>query len=309
MKNLPKRNALDKKMDRLLSLDQQGKLNTSLKSRALRKILANRLALFGLILFVVILFISIAAPLFTQFKPTQLDLMNKLTAPNAIHIWGTDQLGRDIWARALYGGRISMFVGLGSALGAAVIGVTLGTLVGYKGGWLDAVILKVSDVFMSFPQIIIILIVMAITKASLTNIMIIFILTGWPSMYRMTRSQILSIKEQDFVQALRAFGIGDLKVCFKHMLPNAIGPIFVNITLSTAMFILQESSLSYLGLGVPPEVPTWGNILNIVNGRFDYIQQYWWLWVPTGTILTLFILAINFIGDGLRDASDPTQIG
>lgn len=304
-----KRNSLTIKMDRLLALDQQGKLKTNLKSRALRKILANQLAIIGLVLFVVILVLCIGAPLFTQFKPTQLDLMNRLAAPSSLHIWGTDQLGRDIWARALYGGRVSIFVGLGSALGAAIIGVTLGTLVGYKGGWLDAVILKISDVFMSFPQIIIILIVMAITKASLNNIMIIFILTGWPSMYRMTRSQILSIKEQDFVQALRAFGIGDLKVCFKHMLPNAIGPIFVNITLSTAMFILQESSLSYLGLGVPPEIPTWGNILNIVNGRFDYIQQCWWLWVPTGTILTLFILSINFIGDGLRDASDPTQIG
>lgn len=304
-----KKSALDRKMDRLLVLDQQRRGQSKQKNRALRKILANRLAVLGVVLFVIIVLMSVAAPLITQFKPTDLDLLNTLIEPNGVHLFGTDQLGRDIFARTLYGGRTSIVVGLGSALGAAVIGVTLGTYAGYKGGWLDNLILKASEVFMAFPQIIIILIVMAITKASLTNIMIIFVLTGWPSMYRMTRSQILSIKEQDFVQALRAFGIGDMKICFKHMLPNAIGPIFVNITLSTAMFILQESALSYLGLGVPPEVPTWGNILNVVNGRFDYIQQYWWLWIPTGIVLTLFILAINFIGDGMRDASDPTQIG
>lgn len=309
MSNTIRKTALDRKMDRLLALEEQGQLKTNLKSRAFRKILANKLAVLGVVLFVIIVILSVAAPLFTKFSSTQLDLRSMLTAPNETHLFGTDQLGRDIWARMLYGGRISILVGFGSAIGAALIGVTLGIYVGYKGGWLDSLILKFSEIFMAFPQIIIILIVMAITKASLTNIVVIFILTGWPSMYRMTRSQILSIKEQDYIQALRAFGIGDLKICFKHMLPNAIGPIFVNITLSTAMFILQESALSYLGLGVPPEVATWGNILNIVNGRFDYIQQYWWLWVPTGAMLTIFILAINFIGDGLRDASDPTQLG
>lgn len=309
MKNTIRKTGLDKKMDRLLQLEEAGKLKTTMKSRSLRKISANKLALVGGGLFIIICVLCFLAPLFTKYAPGALDLRNKLTGPGPEHIMGTDQLGRDIWARILYGGRISIIIGFGSALGAALIGVSLGMYAGYKGGFLDAAILKISEVFLSFPQIILILIIVAVTGASLTNIIAIFILTGWPSMYRMTRSKVLSIREEEFVQALRAFGISDLRICFKHMLPNAIGPIFVNITLSTAMFILQEAALSFLGLGVPQELATWGNIINVVSGRLDYIQDYWWLWVPAGAMLTLFVLSINFIGDGLRDASDPTQIG
>lgn len=225
---------------------------------------------------------------------------------------GTDQMGRDVWTRILYGGRISIVVGLGSALGAALIGVTLGLFVGYKGGLLDATIMKIADIFMSIPQMVLIIIMVALVGQSLENLIIIFILTGWPSMYRMARSQVLSLKEREFVQALRAFGISDLKIAFKHLLPNAIGPIVVNITLSTAMFILQEAALSVLGYGVPQEQATWGNIINVITNagtiRFDWLE-YWWMWLPCSIMLILFVMAINFIGDGLRDASDPTQIG
>lgn len=301
--------ALNKKMDKLLALETSGKLKTSNSSRMLRKIKANKLAVAGIVLFVLIMVLCIFAPLFTKYTSTQFVLKDKLLGPNADHFLGTDQMGRDIWARMLYGGRISIIVGLGSALGSALIGVSLGTYGAYKGGLFDATIVKLGDIFLSFPQIVLVIIISAITGPSLINLIVIFILTGWPSMYRMTRSQILSIKEQEYVQALRAFGVNDFKICFKHMLPNATGPIFVNITLSTAMFILQESALSFLGLGVPPEVATWGNVINIVNGRFDYLVNYWWLWLPTGVMLTLFVLSINFIGDGLRDATDPTQIG
>ena len=221
-------------------------------------------------------------------------------------------MGRDIWSRMLYGGRISIIVGLGSALGAALLGVTLGLFVGYKGGWLDKIIMKIADIFMSIPQMVLIIIIVALIGQSMENLIVIFILTGWPSMYRMARSQVLSLKEEEFVQALRAFGISDLKIAFKHMLPNAIGPIVVNITLSTAMFILQEASLSVLGYGVPQEIATWGNIINVITNsgtiRFDWLG-YWWMWLPCSIMLILFVLSINFIGDGLRDASDPTQIG
>lgn len=235
-----------------------------------------------------------------------------MVSPCAEHLFGTDQMGRDIWSRMLYGGRISIIVGLGSALGAALIGVSLGMFVGYKGGWLDALILKISDVFLSFPQMVLIIIIVALVGQSLQNMIIIFILTGWPSMYRMARSKVLSLKEEEFVQALRAFGISDLKIAFKHMLPNTVGPIVVNITLSTAMFILQEASLSVLGYGVPQEIATWGNIINVITNagviRYDWLG-YWWMWLPCAIMLILFVLSINFIGDGLRDASDPTQIG
>ena len=307
-----RKTALDRRMDRIRSLEESGKLATKLTNRTLRKVLSNKLAVLGAILFVVICILCFAAPMFTHWGPTQISLRDRMAVPSAEHIFGTDQMGRDIWSRMLYGGRISIVVGLGSALGAALIGVTLGMYVGYKGGWLDAIILKISDVFLAFPQMVLIIIMVALVGQSLQNMIIIFILTGWPSMYRMARSKVLSLKEEEFVQALRAFGISDFKIAFKHLFPNTVGPIVVNITLSTAMFILQEASLSVLGYGVPQEIATWGNIINVITNagtiRFDWLG-YWWMWLPCAVMLILFVLAINFIGDGLRDASDPTQIG
>lgn len=307
-----RKTALDRRMDKIKALEERGRLSTKLTSRTLRKILSNKLAVFGAVLFVVICVLCFGAPLFTQYEPTAISLRDRMAGPSAAHIFGTDQMGRDIWARMLFGGRISIVVGLGSALGAAIIGVTLGMYAGYRGGWLDKLILKVSDVFLSFPQMVLIIIMVALVGQSLHNMIFIFILTGWPSMYRMARSKVLSLKEEEFVQALRAFGISDLKITFKHMFPNAVGPIVVNITLSTAMFILQEASLSVLGYGVPQEIATWGNIINVITNagtiRYDWLG-YWWMWLPCAVMLILFVLAINFIGDGLRDASDPTQIG
>ena len=299
-------------MDKIRAAEESGKLSGKMTNRTLRKLTSNKLAVFGVILFVVICVLCFAAPLFTSYSPTAISLRDKIAPPSAEHIFGTDQMGRDIWSRMLYGGRISIIVGLGSALGAALLGVTLGLFVGYKGGWLDKIIMKIADIFMSIPQMVLIIIIVALIGQSMENLIVIFILTGWPSMYRMARSQVLSLKEEEFVQALRAFGISDLKIAFKHMLPNAIGPIVVNITLSTAMFILQEASLSVLGYGVPQEIATWGNIINVITNsgtiRFDWLG-YWWMWLPCSIMLILFVLSINFIGDGLRDASDPTQIG
>ncbi len=307
-----KKTALDRKLDKIRADEESGKLGTKLTNRTLRKLTSNKLAVFGVILFVVICVLCFAAPLFTQYSPTAISLREKIAPPSVNHIFGTDQMGRDIWSRMLYGGRISIVVGLGSALGAALLGVTLGMYVGYKGGWLDNIIMKIADIFMSIPQMVMIIILVALVGQSLENLIIIFILTGWPSMYRMARSKVLSLKEEEFVQALRAFGISDLKIAYKHLLPNALGPIVVNITLSTAMFILQEASLSVLGYGVPQEIATWGNIINVITNagtiRFDWLG-YWWMWLPCAIMLILFVLSINFIGDGLRDASDPTQIG
>lgn len=299
---------LNKQMDRILAREEAGIRPKQKGSRTLRKLLANKLSVAGIIIFVIVLFMCLAAPLFTSYDPTRVDLLHRLEGPSKAHIFGTDRIGRDVWARILYGGRISIGVGLGSALIATVIGVSLGAIAGYKGGWLDSVVMKVSEVLMSFPQMILVLILVTITGQSLWNLIFIFSLTGWPSMYRMTRSQMLSLREQEYVQALKAFGIGSFRIAFKHILPNAIGPIFVNITLSTAMFILQEASLSFLGLGVPLEIATWGNILNAAQD-LTILTNAPWIWLPTGIVVTLFVISINFIGDGLRDASDPTQIG
>ena len=287
------KHSLDRKMDRILERENSGRIKKGIRNRALRKLFANRLSVLGFIIFIVILVMCLGAPLFTQYSATKVDLRNILSPPTSSHIFGTDKIGRDIWARILYGGRISIGVGLGSALVATVLGVSLGTMAGYKGGWFDGIIMKVSEILMSFPQIILVLILVTITGQSLWN---------------MARSQMLSLREEEYVQALKAFGIGSMRIAFVHMLPNAIGPIFVNITLSTAMFILQEASLSFLGLGVPLEVATWGNILNAAQDLM-ILKNSWWVWLPTGIVVTLFVVGINFIGDGLRDATDPSQIG
>lgn len=312
MSEIVKKSSLDRKMDKIKALEESGQLNSKLRNRTLSKIRSNKLAIIGVAIFLIICILCFAAPLFTKYSPTKISLKERMAPPSADHIFGCDQMGRDVWCRMLYGGRISILIGLGSALGAAILGVSLGMYVGYKGGWADKIILKISELFLSFPQMVLIIIVVALVGQSLQNMIIIFILTGWPSMYRMARSKVLSLREQEFVQALRAFGISDSLIAFKHLLPNAVGPIVVNITLSTAMFILQEASLSVLGYGVPQEIATWGNIINVITNsgtiRFDWLQ-YWWMWLPCSIMLVLFVLSINFIGDGLRDASDPTQIG
>ncbi len=161
---------------------------------------------------------------------------------------------------------------------------------------------------MSFPHMILIMLFVAIAGQSLLNLMIIFTITGWGSMYRLTRARMLSLREEEYVQALRAFGLSSFTICYKQILPNTLGPIMVNITLSTAMVILAEAALSFLGLGVPLHIPTWGNILNVAQD-LRILQHYWWVWLPVGTMISLFVLSVNFIGDGLRDSTDPTQQG
>ena len=224
------------------------------------------------------------------------------------HIFGTDKLGRDVFTRTLYGGRLSMLIGLGSALIAAVIGVLLGCYGGYKGGIFDKVVLRLSEVFMSFPQLILVMMLGMIFGRGLGNLIFIFVLTGWGGVYRQARARMLSLREEEYVQSMKAFGINDFVIAYKHMLPNAIGPIVVNLTLSTAMFILDEAAMSFLGLGVPPEIATWGNILNAAQDVFT-MQNYWWQWLPVGIVVSLFVISINCIGDGLRDSTDPTQMG
>lgn len=300
--------SLNKKFDKILAREEAGELSSNSGSRALKKLLNNRLALVGLILFSIIIFTAVFAPLFTSADPMKINLRNLSQPPSSDHWFGTDKTGRDVFARVLYGGRISILVGLGSGIIAAIIGVLVGAYTGYKGGWLDVIALRVSELFMSFPQIILVLLLVSIIGQSLINLMIIFVLTGWGGMYRMARARMLSLREEEYVQALQSFGLSTATICYKHILPNALGPIMVNITLSTAAFILAEAGLSFLGLGVPASIPTWGNILNVAQ-EIRVLQNFWWMWLPVGATISLFVLSVNFIGDGLRDATDPSQQG
>ena len=303
-----RRSRLDRQFDRLRRLEEAGKLTSGSGSRFVRKFMANRLAVVGLVIFTLILLMAIFAPLLTGWDPSKINLRAMMQSPSAEHWFGTDKTGRDVFARVLYGGRISILVGLGSALVSAAIGVLIGCYCGYVGGWLDTVAMRVSEAVMAFPEIILVLMLVTILGQSLFNLMGIFIVGGWCGIYRLVRAQMLSLREEEYVLALRSFGLSRALICFKHMLPNALGPVMVNITLSTAAFILEEAGLSFLGLGVPFSTPTWGNILNVAQD-LSVLQNNWWMWLPVGCFISLFVLSVNFIGDGLRDASDPTQQG
>ena len=303
-----RRNSLDKRFDKLRDRETFEYNPKQSSNRALNKILSNRLAVVGLTFVILMISASIFAPLLTKYDPQKVNLREMLKPPSSEHILGTDKIGRDIFARIIYGGRISILVGLGSAIGAALIGVSIGAYTGYRGGLWDIIFLRISEIIMSFPQIILVLLLVAVLGQSLMNLIIIFTLTGWGGLYRMTRAQMLSLREEEYVQSLRAFGLSRFMICYKHILPNALGPIMVNITLSTAMFILEEAGLSFLGLGVPLNIPTWGNILNVAQD-LRILQNYWWVWLPSGITISFFVLSINFVGDGLRDSTDPTLQG
>ena len=303
-----RRSRLDRQFDQLRKAEEAGLLKPASGSRFVRKFLNNRLAVIGLVIFTIILLASIFAPLLTPWDPTEINLRAISTPPSWEHWFGTDKTGRDVFARVLYGGRISILVGLGSALISAVIGVIIGCYAGYVGGWVDTIAMRVSEAIMAFPEIVLVLVLVSILGQSLFNLMAIFIVGGWCGIYRLVRAQMLSLREEEYVQALRSFGLSRALISFKHMLPNALGPVMVNVTLSTAAFILQEAGLSFLGLGVPLAMPTWGNILNVAQD-LTVLQKSWWLWLPVGSFISLFVLSVNFIGDGLRDASDPTQQG
>ena len=303
-----KRTKNDRKFDRILKAEEEGRIRKSKMSRSVQKMFQNRLAVIGLMVFGGILLTCLLAPLIAAYDPVAPDLRSINQPPSLQHIFGTDKLGRDVFTRTLYGGRLSMLIGLGSALIAAVIGVLLGCYRGYKGGIFDKVVLRLSEVFMSFPQLILVMMLGMIFGRGLGNLIFIFVLTGWGGVYRQARARMLSLREEEYVQSMKAFGINDFVIAYKHMLPNAIGPIVVNLTLSTAMFILDEAAMSFLGLGVPPEIATWGNILNAAQDVFT-MQNYWWQWLPVGIVVSLFVISINCIGDGLRDSTDPTQMG
>ncbi|NLE19209.1 MAG: ABC transporter permease [Clostridiales bacterium] len=271
------------------------------------KLVSNKAALLGLAIIVIIILLCALAPLMTPYNPTKPDFSAQVQPPGGAHPFGTDKLGRDILARVLYGGRVSILIGLSGAVGGMLLGVIIGSLCGYFRGWLDAVFVKVAELVSIFPQILLVLVLVTILQQSMYNLIMIFIATGWVATFRMVRGRFFSLREESFVEACRVFGLGDLSIAFRHILPNCLGPVIVQLTLNTAGFILQEAALSFIGLGVPSGTPTWGNIMNAAK-EIVSINQYPWVWLAPGLAIALFVLGVNFFGDGLRDALDPKQI-
>ncbi len=279
---------------------------SSLAKRNVQKFLSNKLAIVGLSIVAIFVLLAVCAPLLTPYDPSLVDPANRLLPVSAEHPLGTDNAGRDTFSRLLYGGRVSIFVGVMGSLGAALVGVILGCVAGYIGGKVDSVIVFFCEIFTTFPQTILVLILVAISGRGLSNLIIIFCLTGWMSTARLVRSRILSLREEPFVESCRANGIGGTSIMFRHLLPNTLGPVIVAVTMGTAGFVLQEAALSFLGLGVASTIPTWGNVINAAKS-LNIFQNYPVLWIAPGLTISLFVLGINFFGDGLRDVFDATQ--
>ena len=270
---------------------------------AKKKFFQNKMAVLGLIVIILFVILSVFAPLFTKLDPNQTDLLNIRGCPNAEHILGTDDLGRDIFTRLLYGGRISIAVGVISMVLQLAIGVTVGTLAGYFGGILDKIVMRIVDVIMCFPFFVIAIALASVLGGSMTNLVLIIGMLMWPGIARIVRSQVLVIKENEFIMGARALGLNWLEIIFSHVLPNIASSVLVASTLSVASGILMEATLSFLGLGVNPPDPSWGNML-VAAQSMSVLKNQWWMWIPAGTAVVLMVLAVNFFGDGLRDALD-----
>lgn len=262
----------------------------------------NRLALAGAGVVGLLFILSFLAPLITPYDPSHLDAWHVLLPPSAQHWFGTDELGRDVYTRVIYGARVSLKVGF-VAVGIAVfIGTVVGLVAGFYGGWLDSLLMRLVDIMLCFPTFFLILAVIAMLEPSIWYIMIIIGLTGWMGVARLVRAEVLTLREREFVLAARTLGASDFRIIVHHILPNAMSPVLVAATLGVAGAILTESALSFLGIGVQPPTPSWGNILTA--GK-DYIEFAWWLSLFPGLAILITVLAYNLLGEGLRDALDP----
>lgn len=263
----------------------------------------HRLALVGGSVALFLSASALLAPVVAPYNPDAISLTARWTAPTVAHPFGTDELGRDVLARAMYAGRISLAVGYISAIGVAVSGAVAGVVAGYYGGFTDSVIMRLVDILLSLPTIPLYLIMAAlIPGGGVDRIILIFMIFGWTGVSRLVRGQVLSLKEQDYVEAARAMGASQARIMLRHLLPNAMAPIIVATTLAVGGFILAESGLSYLGLGIQPPTPSWGNMLQRAQ---EYIWNAAWLAVFPGVLIFVTVLSFNFLGDGLRDALDP----
>jgi peptide/nickel transport system permease protein len=262
----------------------------------------NRLALFGGSVVLVLFIVSLLAPLLSPYDPSAINAWKVLSPPSWQHWFGTDELGRDVLSRVLYGARVSLKVGF-VAVGIAVsIGTVVGLVSGYYSGIIDATLMRFVDIMLCFPAFFLILAIITFLEPSIWYIMMVIGLTGWMGVARLVRAETLSIREMDYILAARCIGCSNSRIIFRHILPNAVSPVLVSATLGIAGAILTESALSFLGIGVQPPTPSWGNILT--SGK-DFIEFAWWLSLFPGMAILVTVLAYNLLGEGIRDALDP----
>ncbi len=273
--------------------------------RAWLRFRRHRMALAGMALMGLIVALVILAPWVTPYDPNEIDLKIRLQPPDARNLMGTDELGRDVFTRILYGGRISLLIGIAAMVVSVTIGTLVGAVGGYFGGTIDSIVMRLVDVFISFPSLFLLIMLASFLGTSLVTIIFVIGLLSWMRVARLVRANFLTVKERDFIAAARALGVSGKRIVLQHLLPNSLGPVIVAATISVSLAILTESALSYLGLGVQPPQATWGNMLRFAQQQIGTAP---WTALFPGLMIFLVSIAINFIGDGMRDAFDPRQL-
>lgn len=271
-----------------------------------RRLWRDNRARFGTSVVVLMCLAAVAAPLIATHDPLVIDLSNFLAKPSGAHWLGTDIQGRDIWSRLVFGARVSLTVGLISQGIALLLGVTLGLLAGYYGRWVDELVMRLADVTLAFPTLLLLIAMVAAFQPSMGVVFVVIGVVGWAGMARLVRGQVLVVRQLEYVQAIRALGARDIRVMLQHVLPNVIAPVVIAATLGVAGAIMAEAALSFLGLGVPPPTPSWGSM--IADGRdLDQLRRAPWTSVVPGVAIGAAVLGFNLLGDALRDALDPKQ--
>jgi peptide/nickel transport system permease protein len=269
-------------------------------SRLVRAFFKNKLGAVGLIILVFFVFVALFAPWLAPYDPTEQRIATaRLKPPSAQHLLGTDELGRDIFSRLIYGARISMRIGLIAEGISLLIGIILGSVAGFFGGWIDNLLMRVTDIFFAIPGLLFLIVVVSVFDTNATTIFVALGLIGWPSEARVMRAEILRLREREFVTAARALGLPNLRLIFRHLLPNAMSSLIVIGSLGVAGTILSEATLSFLGLGIQEPVASWGTMVN--KGQ-DFIFDAWWYSIFPGFVIMLVVLGFNFVGDAMRDA-------
>lgn len=264
----------------------------------------NKMAMVSLYILIIVVALCVIVPIISPYEIQTTNMANRDLKPSSEHLLGTDLIGRDLFTRLFYAGRISLGIAIAVVAIECVIGIILGSIAGFYGGIVDAIIMRIAEIFMSFPFMIITITVVSIFGNSVSTLIFVLSILTWPSIARIVRGQILTLREMEYMEACEALGISDVRRIFRHLLPNVLAYVIVYATLGMASVILTETSLSFLGLGVSPPTPTWGNMIQEARNML-IIQHKWWYWIPPGIAIFASVMCFNILGDGMRDAIDP----